>query len=435
MRKILIVGTIPYNKATSSRAFEAYFDGWDRDCLAQIFSNSKRPVKGHCQKLFQITDKRMLQHWLDRSVKVGKTFEFDELEEAWTDHDREVGNGTYKKLYEIGSRKKPLVYLLRGLLWRKKFWCTDELNQWLDEFKPDCVFLSFSDDFFIPQIALYVAKRYNIPIISSIGDDYYFNYRFSLSPLYHIYKLSYRKLIRNVFAHGGSAIYISDKIRDKYNSEFDLEGETVYLTSEVKRKKFNPIPKEKPVISYFGNIRQGRNESLNEIGYALGQISENYRIQIFSGQTDEKAISIFCGNPNVDFCGAIPYAEVVKKTYESDVLVIVEGFKKKNINNVRYSLSTKAADSLASGAQILVYGPAECGVIEYMQSTNSAAVCTDKENLVNCIQSLMDDEAAQKLFYDNAIEMTRKNHNLESSTKVFRGVVEKALRKYEKHRI
>ena len=30
------------------------------------------------------------------------------------------------------------------------------MNKWLDEFKPECVFLSFSDDYFIPQIALYV---------------------------------------------------------------------------------------------------------------------------------------------------------------------------------------------------------------------------------------------------------------------------------------
>ena len=41
--KVLIVGTVPYNKATTARAFEAYFHGWDRSCLAQVFSNSKKP--------------------------------------------------------------------------------------------------------------------------------------------------------------------------------------------------------------------------------------------------------------------------------------------------------------------------------------------------------------------------------------------------------
>jgi len=39
----------------------------------------------------------------------------------------------------------------------------------------------------------------------------------------------------------------------------------------------------------------------------------------------------------------------------------------------RYSLSTKAADALASGVAILTYGSQECGVIEYMQSTGASA--------------------------------------------------------------
>lgn len=430
--RILIVGTVPYNKATTARAFEAYFHGWDREKLAQVFSNSKTPVKGHCARLLQITDKRMLQRWFDHRIQVERRYLYEELEDAWKDNDREVGSKVYNSLYEIGSRKTPFIYLMRRFLWKKKFWCNEEFNRWLDEFRPECVFLSFSDDFFIPQIALYVAEKYNIPIVSSIGDDYYFNYKFSLSPLYHIYKLSYRKLIRKIFAHGGSAIYISDKIRDKYNAEFGLHGETVYLTSELHRKPFAEINKMAPVISYFGNIRQGRNESLNDIGYALGKISSDYRLHIYSGQTDENAVAVFRGNPNVEFHGSIPYSQVLEKTWESDIVVIVEGFKKKDINNTRYSLSTKAADSLASGAQIITYGSPECGVIEYMQKTQSSAVCTEKAGLGSCIWTLIEDTEMQKRYYRNAIEMTRKNHNLESSTRVFQNVVKKAMEQYAK---
>ena len=139
--------------------------------------------------------------------------------------------------------------LLRRWLWSKKYWCTEELNQWLDDFKPECVFLSLSNDFFIQDIAIYVAERFDIPVIISIGDDYYFNYMKSLSPMYHWYKLSYRNALRKVFARSQRAIYISDKIRDKYNAEFHLYGKTVYLTSEVQRKPFRPIAKDHPVIS------------------------------------------------------------------------------------------------------------------------------------------------------------------------------------------
>lgn len=429
-RRILIVGTVPYNKATPARAFDAYFHGWDQKCLAQIFSNSKNPVKGHCDTLYQITDKRMLQRFLGKNIRTGKLFTYGELGSAWTDYDKEVGSGIYKKLYDRGTQKSPLIHLARGILWRKKNWCTKELNQWLDDFQPECVFLAFSNDYFIPQIALYVAERYNIPIVSAIGDDYYFNRKFSLSPLYHLYGVTYRKLIRKIFAHGGSAIYISDKIRDKYNSEFGLDGQTVYLSSEVQRRPFRPINKTNPQICYFGNISQGRYISLNDIGYALGELNKDYCLEVYSSQAHPEVIKAFAANPNAVFCGGIPYEQVVEKTAQSDILVIAESFEPEFVSAVRYSLSTKAADSLASGAQILVYGSPECGVIEYMQGTNSAVVCTDRAKLPEMIRELIDNVQMQKRYYENAVVISKQHHTLASSTRIFREVVEKAIDTY-----
>ena len=154
-------------------------------------------------------------------------------------------------------------------MWRKSYWNTSQLNEWLDDFRPECIFLSFSNDFFLLEIALYVARKYNISICSSTGDDYYFNTHFSLNPFWYIYHGLYRRLNREVFRHPGSAIYISDKIRDKYNEAFGLNGETVYLISEIKRREFRPINTKSIKVSYFGNIGMGRNQSLADIGLSL----------------------------------------------------------------------------------------------------------------------------------------------------------------------
>ena len=98
--KVLIVGTVPYNKATTARAFEAYFHGWDRACLAQIFSNSKQPVKGHCGKLFQITDKRMLQRVFDKDVRTGKEYVYEDLAEAWENMTQAERRAVTRELIE-----------------------------------------------------------------------------------------------------------------------------------------------------------------------------------------------------------------------------------------------------------------------------------------------------------------------------------------------
>ena len=428
--RVLIVGTVPYNKQMTSRSFDAYFHFWEKDNLAQIFSYTKKPSKGHCGTLYQITDHRMLERWLKKDVETGIIYNYDELDEAWENTtDLEIEGKTAQKAYKIGRNHTPLTHLLRGVLWRKKFWCTEKLNNWLDEFKPECVFLGFSNDYFINEIALYVAEKYDIPIVSAIGDDYYFNTHFSLSPFYHIYKTTYRRLVRKVLAHKGSAIYISDKIRDKYNSEFGLDGETVYLNSEIERSPFSYINTDNPVITYFGNIRMGRNNSLNKIALALGRINPNYVLQVYSNEPDHEITKVFEGNKNLKFCGSVPYAEVIKKMYASDITVVVEGFEKKDVNCSRYSLSTKAADALSSGAMILTFGSSECGIIEYMYSTKASVVCTDEKLLEQSIRSLLNNKEKQKEYYEKAIEIAEQNHKLESSCAVFEGVVGRVLPK------
>ncbi len=412
MKKILIVGTVPYNERSSSRAFEAYFHGYHKDRLVQVFSNPKTPVSGHCGQLFQITDQRMLQRWFSSGVQTGKVWRDEELPREWVDAVPEVDNALMAKLYRCGSRKFALNHLLRGLLWRKKYWCTPELMAWMDDFAPECVFLAFSDDFFIPQIALFAAERYDIPIVSCIGDDYYFNDRFSVSPFYHLYRSAYKKLIRRVFAHGGSAIYISDKIKQKYNQAFDLDGQTVYLTSHLTRRDFLQRT-ETPGFYYFGNIGLGRYRSLYAIGMAMQKTCPDGILYVYSDQHLPEAEKLFARCANIRLCPAVPYSQLEKLVMNGDIFVIVEGFAAEDINATRYSLSTKAADALACGCRIFVYGPEEAGVVEYMASTGAATVCTEEKQLEGSLLELFD-ENLQYQYYCRAQQVTRKHHNINS---------------------
>lgn len=430
--RVMIVGTVPYNTKSSSRAFDAYFHFWEKDNIAQIFSNTKKPCKGHCGTLFQITDQRILKRWYKLSEETGVIYKYEELEDQWLTNDLEVTSVVSTQAYRIGSSHTPFTHLLRGVLWRKKFWCTEKLNNWLDEFQPECVFLAFSDDYFINKIALYVAQRYDIPIVSCIGDDYYFNKHFSMNPVYHLYKETYKALIRKVLSHSGSAMYISDKIRDKYNKEFGLDGETVYLTSNVQRRDFAFVNTKSPVITYFGNIRMGRNNSLNDIANVLGSINDNYRLEVYSNESNPENYEMLKQNPYVLYMGSVPYSRVQKRMNESDITVVVEGFEPKDVELSRYSLSTKAADALASGAAILAYGSKDCGIIEYMQSTGASVVCTDKEKLRESILILLNDHELRKRQYEQAIIMTDKHHRLESSCAISESVINKVIARHKK---
>ena len=429
--RVLIVGTIPYNPNTSSRAFDAYFHNWERSNLRQIFSNSKSPLKGHCGSLFQITDARMLKRRFHKRADTGIIYNYEDCVDEWKDRfDYEVGNSILTQLYKLGSNKCSLNYLLRKWLWKEKYWNTKKLNDWLEEFQPECVFLAFSDDFFIPQIALYVAAKFDIPIVSCIGDDYYFNNRFSLSPFYYVYRLKYKRLIRKVFAHGGSAVYIGNKIRDKYNYEFGLDGQTVYLTSELIRHDFKRIDSANPYISYSGNIRLGRSDSLCDIATALGRINPKYTINVYSNESEKKYYMKLKSHPNIVYGGAIPYSQVMKIMEKSDILLVVEGFSKKNVDITRYSLSTKVADALAVGCSVFAYGSIECGAIEYMQQINCGPVCVDSRQLESQLRNLLFDIEFQKENYERSLAVYNQNHNLKNSNYVFENVVKRAIMGY-----
>lgn len=302
---------------------------------------------------------------------------------------------------------------------------------WMDEFRPECVFLAFSDDFFIPQIALYAARRYHIPIVSCIGDDYYFNDRFSLSPFYYIYRRRYKKLIDSVFAHGGSAAYIGDKIRDKYNAEFGLSGETVYLVSEVERQPFRPIRTENPKIVYCGNIRLGRDRSLIEIADVLSEINPGYRLTVYSNETDQTYYRALEKTPNIDYKGTVPYEQVKKELADCDITVVAEGFAKKDVDISRYSLSTKVADSLASGRFVLGYGSIECGAIEYLRTSKCGLTCVSLDELRRELPVVLGSAERQREAYDRALRISEEHHSLQHSTAVFEGVVETAVSGFE----
>jgi glycosyltransferase involved in cell wall biosynthesis len=428
MRKVVIVGTVPYNLQSPSRAFESYFHGWDFDSLIQVFSNPKIPIKGHCGSLCQITDKRMLLRWFNQKMVTTAFFQRDELKDSINNY-KEEENIAVKVGHRLGVIYKGAIsHLLRGILWKKKYWCTDELKSWLDDFKPECVFLAFSDDFFILDIAIFIAKRYSIPIISCIGDDYYFNYKkWSLSPLYHIYKLKYRKKVSDIFSYYGSAIYIGNKIRDKYNKEFNLRGETCYLTSSIQRREFRLINTKNPKICYFGNLLLGRNESLIDIANALQQINKEYKIHVYSNETVKIAWRMLTEHPNIEFHGSVPYSVVKQETLTSDILLVVEGFKKRDVDITRYSLSTKVADSLSSGVAVLGYGSIECGAIEYLIECDCATVCTEKKNLVEKINNILYNEELQRKNYFKAIEIIENNHRLTNSNNIFRNIVEREV--------
>ncbi len=424
--RVIILQTTPYSTNNSSRSLDSYFHFWEKDKVRQIFSRNWKPQKGHCGELYQITDANLVKRWLHRITETGEIYRYDDLEEQGTSdiiEDTEaVAIG-----YRIGRLHTPLVELFRGLLWRKKYWCTRQLIEWLDEYNPEVVFYNFSNNIFLQRIALFVADRYNIPIVTAVGDDYYFNDRVSISPLYWIYRAIFRSLTRRVFSHHGCAVYVCDKIRDKYNSEFGLKGETIYCNSTVIRKPFSYINTNSPSIMYFGNVGLGRNHALVRVADALERINKDYKLHVYSTERNAAVIEMLHAHPSIVFSGGIPYSEVLKKLAQCEIYVVVESFREKDIAFTRYSLSTKVADGLTSGAAVFAFGPKESGLIDYLSRSGAAQVCIDEKTLENSLVMLLTDAQFQKSLYMKSLIIAKENHSIEGSNRAFEKIIHRVI--------
>lgn len=432
--KVLLIMSHPYSTSGSSRSLDAYFHFWPKDRVAQIFSRNVIPNKGHCAEMYQITDASLLRRWLGKikTEDIGRVYHYDEMRDE--DGDEELQDTSAVGLsYKIGQKHSPTIELFRGMLWKKDYWCNEKFNKWLDDFHPDVVLWNFSNHLFTQPIVLYVAERYHIPVVAIIGDDYYFNYQKLLSPAYNIFKAKFRQYAEKILLRkGSSAVYACDPIKKKYNKYFHLHGETIYFNSEIQRREFRPINKNNPKIVYFGSIRLGRDKALLEIADTLNSINQNYKIEVYASESDETIYGPLKKHPNVIYGGAIPYGQVKEKIKEADIFVIPESFAPEDINMTRYSLSTKAADGLASGVAILTYGPKKAGVVGYMASTKASMVCTDPIKLKENIKELINNEELQRQYYEQAIIVTKQNHTVESSTAKFEKIIVDAIEQYRK---
>lgn len=427
--RVLIVMTTPYSTSDSSRTLDAYFHFWSKENVAQIFSRNWIPNKGHCGQLFQITDERLLRRWVNSKTQVEKIYNHEDLENQ-SGNTVIQSKSLIKIGYKFGATHSSVIELLRRGLWKKNKWCTDELNAWLDDYKPEVIVWNFSNHLFMQPIVIYIADRYNIPIVAIIGDDYYFSKKKSLNPFTILFNKIFKKYTDEILLnHNSSAVYCSDKIKNLYNNYFGLDGKTIYFTSSIKRREFRKININNPKIIYLGSIRLGRNNSLISIANTLNEINKNYILEVYSNETDEHYFNKLQENKNIYYGGSIPYSEVVKKIQNCDIYIIAEGFEKENIELTKYSLSTKAADGLASGAAILTYGPSDSGVVSYMISTNAAVVCTEFTDLKTKIVNMLEDDALQKDMYLNAIKVTNSNHTLEKSTSTFNDVIKQLIQK------
>ena len=105
--------------------------------------------------------------------------------------------------------------------------------------------------------------------------------------------------------------------------------------------------------------------------------------------------------------------EIMKDTR---LLFFVEDFAKDSIMRVKYSVSTKIADSLASGIPLFAYGPKCIASINHLINNSAAIICTNDNQLEELLEQALKDDKLLETKSRNGLSAANQFHDQKQSS-------------------
>ncbi len=423
--KVLVIShNVFSNTSNMGRTLANFFLGWPKDKIAQFYIHSEQPTTDVSINYFRVTD---FDNIKKPKGKIGTVFgEADITPDLASER---VDAGGEAKIYQHGRSRKPYMYLGRNFIWGLNRWYNKRLKAWLDEFSPEVIFFASGDYAFSYRIAQKIAKRFNIPIVTYVCDDFYFVKKDDNSFLYRLSKRQFDRTMKKLFSENLELVAICDKISEDYEKEFGTRSHTVMTTST--QGKLEKVEKEGKVkFSYIGNLGYDRHIQVADIGKTLFEVSGGeILLDVYSGEKKEEKLKLLTKENGIDFHGSIPYDEVVKVMQESDVLTHTESFDEDMRKKVRHSVSTKIADSLSTGKCLFAYGPDDVASMEYLAKNDAAYCVTEKDKLSTALKELIENEDLRKEYAKKAEAVAEKFHNMEENCKKIKKILSDACTK------
>ena len=388
--------------------------------LAQVYFHQEIPTRACCLRYFRITDSDVLRSVFTRRARF-RTFSSCDIDESASQSRTDTGN--LAKVYQFSRRRTPMIYFLRDTMWRLGKWKTRALKDWARAFAPDVIFFAAGDYAFSYRVALYLSGLLRVPITMWCADDYFIAPQQSRSLLRRLHCRRLRKLAKRVTERSKSVITISDPMQRDYAQLFGFPVQTIRISSDA-----NPaaLPRaQREGISYVGNLGIDRITPLIELGRTLkaAQLPGFETIRVYSSERNPATLAQITEDNGLTFCGRLTEQGVERVLGASKFLILVESFDRSAIRRTKYSLSTKVAESLRSGACIIAYGPDEIASIEYLRRHKAACILNSAAEFPEVVRRLC--TAADE--YDAHIQCAQSLAEQFHSAKTNENCIEKIL--------
>ncbi|MBE6995176.1 MAG: glycosyltransferase family 4 protein [Ruminococcaceae bacterium] len=404
-KKVLIISANPVDLCQNNgKTLLSFFDGYDTDRIAQLYFYPTVPNTDAVQNFFRISDLDVLRKRLGRVPAAGGTVK--PAAAAAVEEDEDTAR--------MGRVKKgALMRLAREVLW-KGAWKSRALDAWLDDFAPECIFFVAGDGLYTYDIFEYAKRRSGAKSIVYVTDDYILPRR-TWNPVRVLrQRLTLRRMKRCV-READAFLTISEKMRRTYRDVLGKDSMlAVNMSDCLKEDDAAAAPGGGLLLTYLGGLHYNRDKTLRRLGEAVAAVNASAGtelfLEIYSNARLDDAQRAALEVPGASrFCGQVDRSGVRRKVNEADVLVHVESFLAKNVEDVLLSVSTKIPEYLSVGKPILAIGPANVASMEYLQEI--ACCVTDEAALEARLRLLAETPALRSELGRRAEEAYWTNHS------------------------
>ena len=168
------------------------------------------------------------------------------------------------------------------------------------------------------------------------------------------------------------------------------------------------------------------------MGKALSEVKRDgfpNMIDVYSGSQEAQFIEPLKNARGICFHGAVS-AEQIPQIMSSSLMVIhAESFDPAMMELVRFSVSTKIAESLMYGPCLLAYGPEGIASIDYLKENDAAYVITQPDRLAEGLTEILSNGKLREQIMGNARALAARNHDPEVNSKKLYQCLERTVEK------
>ncbi len=411
--KVLVISHTVFSKTSNmGKTLMSYFHAFQPEDIAQLYIHSEVPVDASvCKNYYRFTDTDALKSIVPLK-RQGHIFQEKDIQpdrvSARTD------TGVKGQIYQLGRQRTGMIYLARNVMWGMSHWFTKELRQWLDDFAPDVIFFSSGDYAFMYNVARKIADYLDKPLVASCMDDYYLYNKNGKNWIGRFEHKMYMRAVHKTMQRTACIFTICDSMKVEYEKLFHRPTYTLY-TSAQKCPGADVLNPEAKQISYIGNLSYDRDRQLIDIGKALkalGRTEEPVMLDVYSGEKNPEVLQRMNPENGIRFHGQVSSDEVLRIMQNSMAVIHTESFDETTKRTIRFSVSTKIAESLMCGPCLLVYGPEGIASVDYLEANDAAYVITNLEDLQTKLAEFLADDAKRAQILKNARQLGSKNHDV-----------------------